>query len=188
MKMPERELPADPLRFIRECVQKRRVLWTYHVNMRLEGRFIPREAVLGSVESYEIIEAYPEDKYLPTYLVLGRSASEAFHVLFAADLDGDNVRVVTAYRPGGAEWEDNLKTKESTAMKCTVCGAEMRSAKSDLPFKTTQQTIVILKSLPVLQCENCAHYLIEDAVLGRVDKILATSNSAAELEIVPYAA
>ncbi len=73
-------------------------------------------------------------------------------------------------------------------MKCTVCGAGMRSTRSDLPFKTTQKTIVILKSLPVLQCENFAHYLIEDAVLGRVDKILATSNGAAELEIVPYAA
>ncbi len=73
-------------------------------------------------------------------------------------------------------------------MKCTVCGAGMRSTRSDLPFKTTQKTIVILKSLPVLQCENCAHYLIEDAVLGRVDKILATINGAAELEIVPYAA
>lgn len=113
MKMPERKLPADPLRFIQECVRNRRVLWTYHVNMRLEGRFIPREAVLGSVESYEIIEAYPEGKYLPSYLVLGRSASEAFHVLFAADLDGDNVRVVTAYRPSEGEWEDDLKTRRA---------------------------------------------------------------------------
>ncbi len=73
-------------------------------------------------------------------------------------------------------------------MKCTVCGAEMRSTRSDLPFKTKERTIVILKSLPVLQCGNCAHYLIEDAVLGRVDKILATSNGAAELEIIQYAA
>ncbi len=81
--------------------------------MRLEGRFIPREAVLGSVESYEIIEAYPEDEYLPSYLVLGRSAGGGFHVLFAADLDGDNVRVVTAYRPSEGEWEDDLKTRRA---------------------------------------------------------------------------
>ena len=73
-------------------------------------------------------------------------------------------------------------------MKCTVCGAEMRSTRSDLPFKTTEQTIVILKSLPILQCENCAQYLIEDAVLGRVDEILATIDGAAELEIIRYAA
>ncbi len=73
-------------------------------------------------------------------------------------------------------------------MKCTVCGAAMRATRSDLPFKTNERTIVILKSLPVIQCENGAHYLIEDAVLGRVDKILATSNGAAELEIIQYAA
>ena len=73
-------------------------------------------------------------------------------------------------------------------MKCSVCGAQMRSTKSDLPFKTTEQTIVILKGLPVFQCENCAQYLIEDAVLGRVDAILATIDGAAELEIIRYAA
>ena len=58
-------------------------------------------------------------------------------------------------------------------MRCNVCGAEMRSTKSDLPLKMTEQTIVILKSRPILHCENCAQYLIEDAVLGRIDKILA---------------
>ena len=73
-------------------------------------------------------------------------------------------------------------------MRCSVCGAEMRSTRSDLPFKTTGQTIVILKSLPILQCENCAQYLIEDAVLGRVDEILATIDGKAELEIIRYAA
>lgn len=73
-------------------------------------------------------------------------------------------------------------------MKCTVCGAQMRSTTSDLPFKTSDQTIVILKSLPVLQCETCAEYLIENAVLGRVDQILAAVDGAAELEIIRYAA
>lgn len=73
-------------------------------------------------------------------------------------------------------------------MKCTVCGAQMRSTKSDLPFKITEQTIVILKSLPVLQCENCVQYLIENVVLSRVDEILASVDGAAELEIIRYAA
>ena len=73
-------------------------------------------------------------------------------------------------------------------MKCSVCGAEMRPVTSDLPFKTSEQTIVILKNLPVLQCENCAQYLLEDAVLGRVDEILATIGGTAELEIIRYAA
>jgi YgiT-type zinc finger domain-containing protein len=73
-------------------------------------------------------------------------------------------------------------------MKCTVCGARMRATTSDLPFKTTEETILILRSLPVLQCENCAQYLIEDAVLRRVDEILESIDGAAELQIIRYAA
>jgi YgiT-type zinc finger domain-containing protein len=73
-------------------------------------------------------------------------------------------------------------------MKCTVCGARMRPTRSDLPFKTAEQAIVIVKNLPVLQCESCAQYLIEDQVTARVDEILATVDGAAELEIIRYAA
>ncbi|MBM3814035.1 MAG: YgiT-type zinc finger protein [Acidimicrobiia bacterium] len=73
-------------------------------------------------------------------------------------------------------------------MRCTTCGSNMRSVMSDLPFKTSEHSIVIIKSLPVLQCENCAEYLIDDAVLARVDEILAGVDGAAELEIIRYAA
>jgi hypothetical protein len=52
----------------------------------------------------------------------------------------------------------------------------------------SEQTIVILKDLPVWQCENCAQYLLEDGVLSRVDAILASIDRAAELEIIRYAA
>jgi len=73
-------------------------------------------------------------------------------------------------------------------MKCTVCGAELTAAKTDLPFKVSETSIVILKSLPVLQCSNCPEYLIEDGVLRRVDDILARVDSEAEVEIIRYAA
>ena len=111
MNPADRNLPGDPLRFIQECIRTQRVLWTYHVNMRLKGRFIPRDAILDAVGSYEMVEAYPGNKYLPSYLVLAKSAGEAFHVLLAADLEGGNVRVVTAYRPSEVEWEDDWKTR-----------------------------------------------------------------------------
>lgn len=73
-------------------------------------------------------------------------------------------------------------------MKCRVCGAKMNRVVTDLPFKTTDHTIVILRSLPVLQCGKCTEYLIEDAVLSRVDEILATVGGVAELEVIRYAA
>ena len=62
--MIRERLPSDPVRFIQDCIGRGRVLWTYHVNMRLAGRFIPRESILDTVETYELVEAYPDDKYL----------------------------------------------------------------------------------------------------------------------------
>ncbi len=73
-------------------------------------------------------------------------------------------------------------------MKCTVCGSEMNHVVSDLPFKTTDHTIVVLKSLPILQCDNCAEYLIEDVVMSRIDEILASVGETAELEVIQFAA
>ena len=73
-------------------------------------------------------------------------------------------------------------------MKCTVCGARMNAMSTDLPFKLSDDRIVILKQLPVLQCEACCEYLIEDAVLARIDILLARGDSTAELEVIRYAA
>jgi YgiT-type zinc finger domain-containing protein len=73
-------------------------------------------------------------------------------------------------------------------MKCVVCGAQLQPVHSDLPFKVSEQTIVILKQLPVWQCANCAQYLIEDGVLRRIDELLAGVDRAAELEIIRFAA
>ena len=73
-------------------------------------------------------------------------------------------------------------------MRCTVCGAELKETRADLPFKVRETSIVIVKNLPVLQCGNCPEYLIEDEVLSRVDQILDRVDSTAELEIIRYAA
>lgn len=105
------KLPEHPISFIQDCIRRGRIFWSYHVNMRLAGRFIPREVILAAVETYEMVEAYPGDKYLPSYLLLARHGSEAFHVLFAVDVEGDNVRAVTSYRPDAGEWQADLKTR-----------------------------------------------------------------------------
>lgn len=85
------------------------------MNVRLAGRFIARETILDAVDTYELVEAYPADKYLPSYPILARCSANTFHVLFAADVEGDNVRVVTSYRPDPGEWEPDQKTRRSRA-------------------------------------------------------------------------
>ncbi len=73
-------------------------------------------------------------------------------------------------------------------MKCHMCGSKLRPLITDLPFKISETTIVILKALPVLQCENCSEYALEDCVMERVEQMLERVNAAAELEIIRYAA
>lgn len=73
-------------------------------------------------------------------------------------------------------------------MKCHVCGSQMQSIITDLPFKVNDTTIVIMKDLPVIQCLGCSEYLLEDAVLERVDAIVEKVDTAAELEVIRYAA
>jgi len=58
---------------------------------------------------------------------------------------------------------------------------------TELPFKLGATTIVIVKALPVLQCEGCSEYALEDQVMERVDAIFERADPSVELEIIRYA-
>ena len=74
-------------------------------------------------------------------------------------------------------------------MKCHVCGSTMSSMITDLPFKLTEASIVILKGVPVLQCDGCREYLLDDPVLECVEKSLEKADvAAAEIEVLRYPA
>ncbi len=73
-------------------------------------------------------------------------------------------------------------------MRCHVCGAELEPLVTDLPFKVSESTIVIVRGLPVKQCSNCQEFLIEDVVMGNVEEILSSVGAAAEIEVVRFAA
>jgi len=72
-------------------------------------------------------------------------------------------------------------------MKCHVCGSEMNSMITNLPFKVNELTIVIVKGLPVYQCSVCSEYILDDHVLKCVEKLFDSVNDEAELEIFKYA-
>jgi Domain of unknown function (DUF4258) len=105
------KVPIDPLAFIQRNVRRSNIFWTYHVSMRLLKRGMTRDQIVGAADTYEVIESYPDDKYLPSYLVFGSDTAGVLHVLFATDIVGDNVRVVTAYRPNPTEWDATFKTR-----------------------------------------------------------------------------
>ena len=105
------KLPIDPIAFVKRCFHDGSVLWTYHVNMRLKGRGISREIVRRGIEVAEVIESYPDDKYLPSCLLRAEDGTMIFHVLVGFDPEGDAVRVVTAYVPDPRTWDASLRQR-----------------------------------------------------------------------------
>lgn len=62
--------------------------------MRLRQRALRGEMLVEGVSSLEVIESYPDDKYLPSFLVRG-----------------ENIRVVTMHVPDGKEWDERLAAR-----------------------------------------------------------------------------
>ena len=106
-------MPDAPLAFIKECVSSGRVHWTYHVTMRLQQRALTAEMVRNAIATLEIVEAYPQDKYLPSFLVRGESEGSVFHAQIATDVEGKNIRIVTMYTPDPEEWDEGLRVRRT---------------------------------------------------------------------------
>ena len=99
------------LKFIKSCIHQRKIFWTYHVNMRLKERLLSREQIMDSVDSFEIIEEYPFDKYLPSYLIYTKCGNKVTHIQIAIDRENDNIRIITSYIPSRDKWENDFKTR-----------------------------------------------------------------------------
>ena len=73
-------------------------------------------------------------------------------------------------------------------MRCRVCGGLLEHRVTDLPFKTGDTSIVILKALPVLQCPQCGESELEHVTMVKVDQLLAGVDRSSELEVIRFAA
>jgi hypothetical protein len=79
--------------------------------MRLEQRSLGSEILLKGAGSLEVIECYPDDKYLPSFLLRGELEGRVFHTRIAADVEARNIRVVTVYIPSPEEWDSEFRTR-----------------------------------------------------------------------------
>jgi YgiT-type zinc finger domain-containing protein len=76
---------------------------------------------------------------------------------------------------------------QEKAMTCHICGGVLEARHTTQPFKVADDRVII-KGVPVLQCGNCSEYVIEDAVMEKVDAILSGVDSTVELETLHYLA
>ncbi len=73
-------------------------------------------------------------------------------------------------------------------MKCRVCGGRQEERVTDIPFKVSDTSIVIVKALPLFQCLECGDIEIEDGMVARVDRVLAGIDTSVELKVVRFSA
>ena len=81
--------------------------------MRLQQRGLVAGTIRQAMATLEIIEAYPDDKYLPSFLLRGESEGCVFHAHIATDVEGENIRVVTMYTPDPSEWDEGLRLRRT---------------------------------------------------------------------------
>jgi hypothetical protein len=79
--------------------------------MRFGQRAVTAGMLGDAVATLEIIEEYPRDKYLPSFLVRGKSGGVVFHAHIATDIEGENIRIVTMYVPDAHVWDNGLRLR-----------------------------------------------------------------------------
>ena len=79
--------------------------------MRLRQRKLRASLLTDAAQSLVIIESYPDDKYLPSFLLRGEWGGTVFHAQIATDVQDGNIRVVTMYIPDPAQWDVSLRVR-----------------------------------------------------------------------------
>ena len=95
-------MPPD-LETLRGAFHAHEYLLTEHASERAAQRGILAAEIEQAIETGEVIEDYPEDKYGPSCLIYGRlSGRRDLHVQVSYPAP---YRVITVYEPNPDEWE-----------------------------------------------------------------------------------
>jgi hypothetical protein len=94
---------------IQQKINNRQYHWRRHAIQRSIERRISEQEVVEVLLSGDIIEEYPEDKYGPSCLILGRTKTgRPLHVQCSLP---PPVWIITLYEPDPQEWID-LRTRK----------------------------------------------------------------------------
>ena len=85
-------------------------LLTQHASDRAVKRGISATEIEQAVNTGEVIEDYPNDKYGPSCLILG--TTETQRILHVQVSYPPSVKVITVYQPDPNEWEADWKSRK----------------------------------------------------------------------------
>jgi len=97
---------------IRNLVAKERLRFKKHAIIRMIERNIKVSEVEDALKTGEVIESYPDDKPLESFLFLGFTASnKALHIVVALDEDEEIIWIITVYEPNRNKWDKTLSKR-----------------------------------------------------------------------------
>jgi hypothetical protein len=86
--------------------------YSLHAVRQMVVRMITPLEIVQAVLAGEVIEDYPEDKYSPSCLIAGRTATNrALHVQ-CTHPSRSLLKVITAYEPDPAQWDEGLRKRK----------------------------------------------------------------------------
>lgn len=87
-----------------------RLFFSSHALQRMFERSISTADVAEAIQSGQVIMRYPEDRPLPSVLVLGYARSTPLHVVLAPAA-AETCQIITVYHPNPAIWKDDFRTR-----------------------------------------------------------------------------
>ena len=100
-------------RLLKKLAREERLAFKKHALLRLYQRKISVDEIKDALSRGEVIESYPYDEPLPSFLVLGYTLNmRPLHVVVALDPEEEMVWVITAYQPSEEEWEEGFRRRK----------------------------------------------------------------------------
>lgn len=97
---------------IKELALKDKLAFKKHTVLRMRQRKITADEVKEALQGCKIIEYYPEDRPLPSGLILGYTENNrAIHAVVTLDEDEDRLWIITVYEPTLLEWEKGYEKR-----------------------------------------------------------------------------
>ncbi|MCX6067525.1 MAG: DUF4258 domain-containing protein [Chloroflexi bacterium] len=92
-----------------------KIIFRIHAIERMFERGIGVKDIRAALETGENIENYADTTY-PGRLILAQRGKRPLHVVAADNIAGDEVIVITGYRPDRTRWMDDFKRRRDEVL------------------------------------------------------------------------
>lgn len=106
-------MTSEIINSIKDFLKLGKVSFKRHALVRLLERRITVSEVEEVLLNPTLIESYPDDKPLPSYLIGGKTTlGRALHIVIALDEPAKYIWIITVYEPDTSIWENEYQKRK----------------------------------------------------------------------------